>query len=95
MLLYCGCLNNLVEIPPVHALADLPEFLWPLLAASGHKGMHEVELILEPTPLSEYIPLPDLLPMPPDLPPPEPIVIEVSIIDISSSNSLTPAAVHC
>ena len=69
MLLYCGHLNNLVQIPLIPAPKNLPEFLRPLLATLGHEGIHKVEPILEPAPLLEYIPLSDLQPMSLDLPP--------------------------
>ena len=93
-LLYCGRLNNLTENPSIPAPTNLLEFLQPLPAAPGHKGMHEVEPISEPTGLSEYIPLPDLLAMSPNLPPPEPTVSKVPIINISSLNPLAPTMVH-
>lgn len=93
-LLYYGHLNNLTEIPPILALMDLPEFLQPPPATLGHDGRHEVELILEPAPLLEYIPLLDLQPMSPNLSSPVPIVLEVPIINISLLNSLAPTMEH-
>ena len=93
-LLYYGRLNNLAKIPPIPTFVDLPEFLWPPSVMPRHEGMHEVEPILEPAPLPEYIHLPDLQLMSLYLPPLEPIIPKVVIIDISSSNSLAPAVQH-
>ena len=66
--------------------------LQPPPAMPGLEFMIEVEPISVPEPLPEYILLPELQPKSPNLPPLEPIISEVPIIDISSSNSLTSAA---
>ena len=90
-LLYVGRFKNLAEVPLILAPADLLEFLQPPPALLGHKFMLEVEPILELEPLTEYIALPKLQPMSPNLPPLKPIILEMPIIDINSSNSPTPA----
>lgn len=80
---YVGRINNVVEVPPPLAPANLPEFLWPPPALA------DVELVPELEQLPEYIPLPEIDPMPLYLPYLEPIVPEVPalVIEISSSNS--------
>ena len=82
-LLHVGRINNLAEVPPVPALADLPDFLQPPHAQPGHEFIQEPEL------LSNYILLPELRRRSLDFPPVEPIVpeIPVPVIEISSSNS--------
>ena len=82
-------LNNVAEVPLAFASANLSEFLQPPLASLEHELMLEVEPILEPESLPEYIPLPELQPMSPDLPLLEPIVTKVPVIEISMSDSLT------
>ena len=91
MLLHMSRLNNLAEVPSIPAPTNLPKFLQPPLASPGLEFMLEVEPILKPKSLSEYLTLPELQPMSTDLPPLEPIVLEVPIIDISSSDSSTLA----
>ena len=87
-LLHVGHINNLVEVSPIPAHADLPEFLRPPLTQPRH------EFILEPEPLPDHIPLLELRLRSPNFPPLKPIVpeIPVPVIKISSSGSHIPTA---
>ena len=58
--LHVGYLNNVAEVPPISAPADLPKFLWAPLAWPEYELRPEVKPISEPKPLLEYISLLEL-----------------------------------
>ena len=79
-ILQLGRLNTTIEVPPASTPANLPKFLQPPPASP------EYELMPEPDPLLVYEPLPQYEYMSLSLPPLEPIVLKVSVIEISSSD---------
>ena len=59
-LLHVGRINNLAKVPLIPALADLLEFLRPLIDQPGHEFFPKLEH------LPNYIHLPELQPGSPD-----------------------------
>ena len=86
---HLGRLDATTEFPPALAPANLLEFLQRLSALPEYELMPEFEPRPEPDPILVYDPLLEFEPMSPNLPPLEPIVLEVPVIEISSSDSPT------
>ena len=85
--LHLGRIDDAAEFPLVPAPTDLPKFLQPPPTLLEYELMLVFEPMLESKPLPVYDPLPEFEPMSLDLPPLKPIVPEVSVVMISSSDS--------